>query len=93
MKNHDQRMLKHESLNEKTVSYALLLDELTALRDDLVKSESGFSESLKKVNSQHQAGAINLIHYLGLRRKDVRPLQERLAAAGTSPARAVVLSQ
>ena len=84
MKNHDQRMLKHESLNEKTVSYALLLDELTALRDDLVKSESGFSESLKKVNSQHQAGAINLIHYLGLRRKDVRPLQERLAAAGLS---------
>ncbi|PPD47611.1 MAG: pyruvate kinase [Methylotenera sp.] len=84
MKNNDQCVLKHESLDEKTASYAVLLDELAALRDNLVKFEYGFSDNLKKVNSQHQAGAINLIHYLGLRRKDVRPLQERLATAGLS---------
>ena len=84
MKHHDQNMLKHAILDEETSSYALLHDELTALRDNLVKSENGFSDSLKKVNSQHLTGAVNLIHYLGLRRKDVRPLQIKLAAAGLS---------
>lgn len=84
MKIHDQRKLKHASPDKKTTSYALLLDELTALRDDLVTSENGFASILQLVNEQHQAGAINLIHYLGLRRKDVRPLQEKLATAGLS---------
>jgi len=84
MKHHDQSMLKRAILDEETASYKLLHDELTALQDGLVKSENGFSDSLKKVNPQHLTGAINLIHYLGLRRKDVRPLQIKLAAAGLS---------
>ncbi|MGB8408872.1 MAG: pyruvate kinase, partial [Gallionella sp.] len=32
----------------------------------------------------HQASAINLVYYLGLRRRDMRSLQVRLAAAGLS---------
>lgn len=84
MKNYDQRKLKHVSLDEKTASYALLLDELTVLRDDLVKSENGFADILEQVDIHHRAGAINLIHYLGLRRRDMRPLQKRLAALGLS---------
>lgn len=84
MKNHDQCKLKHTSADEKTATYALLLDELRALRDDLVTSENGLAGILQLVNEQHQAGAINLIHYLGLRRQDVRPLQEKLAAVGLS---------
>jgi pyruvate kinase len=81
---HEQHKLKPASPDEKIDSYSLLLDELTSLRVELVKSESGFSDTLKKVNLQHRTGAINLIHYLGLRRRDVRPLQEKLAAAGLS---------
>jgi pyruvate kinase len=84
MKNYDQSNLKNIIIEEEKNSYALLLDDLVVLRDELIKSENGFADSLKKVISQHQAGAINLIHYLGLRRKDVRPLQERLATAGLS---------
>jgi len=36
MKNQDQCMLNHGLFDEKIASYELLLDELTALRDDLV---------------------------------------------------------
>jgi pyruvate kinase len=82
MKNHDQ--LKHASADGKTATYALLLKDLIALRDELVKSENGFSDILQQVDAQHRTGAINLIHYLGLRRRDVRPLQKRLAAIGLS---------
>ncbi len=84
MKKLDHSMLKRAIVDEETANYALLHDELTALRDDLAKSENGFSDSLKNVNSQHLTGATNLIHYLGLRRKDVRPLQIKLARAGLS---------
>jgi pyruvate kinase len=84
MRNHDPYMVKRTYSNEKMASYALLLDELSALRDYLVASENGFTSMLQSVNGQHLAGAINLTHYLGLRRQDVRPLQEKLAAAGLS---------
>lgn len=46
--------------------------------------ESESAGMLQKVDARHRASAINLIHYLGLRRRDVRPLQEKLAAAGLS---------
>lgn len=42
------------------------------------------AEILRKVDARHRVSAANLIHYLGLRRRDVRPLQEKLAAAGLS---------
>jgi pyruvate kinase len=67
---------------EKT--YAQLLKELLALRDDLVKSEIEFADTLQQVNEHHLTGAINLVHYLGLRRRDVRQLQEQLATVGLS---------
>lgn len=84
MKNLDHSKIKSVIFDEETKVYAQILDELTVLRDDLVKSENTFIDSLNKVNSKHLVGALNLIHYLGLRRKDVRPLQERLATAGLS---------
>jgi len=64
--------------------YASLLDELEELRNELKELEQLFATSLQQANPLHLAGAINLVHYLGLRRRDMRPLQERLAAAGLS---------
>lgn len=84
MKNHDRLELKHAFTDDETAVYALLLSELITLRDNLVTSEREFADILQQVNAHHQAGAVNLIHYLGLRRQDVRPLQERLAAVGLS---------
>lgn len=64
--------------------YADLLRELTVLHQDLTAMESESAGMLQKVDARHRASATNLIHYLGLRRRDVRPLQEKLAAAGLS---------
>ncbi|MDP2823841.1 MAG: pyruvate kinase [Sulfuritalea sp.] len=64
--------------------YAGLLHELDALRGDLMEFEHQSAKTLQSANPLHLAGAINLIHYLGLRRRDMRSLQERLAAVGLS---------
>ncbi|MGC2459073.1 MAG: pyruvate kinase [Gallionellaceae bacterium] len=64
--------------------YAKLLHELEDLRSELKELENSSAEKLQQANPIHRASAINLVHYLGLRRRDMRPLQERLAAAGVS---------
>lgn len=68
----------------KKNAYADLLQELTALRQELITMESESTEILQKVDARHRASAANLVHYLGLRRRDARPLQAKLAAAGLS---------
>jgi pyruvate kinase len=64
--------------------YASLLQELEALQSELKQFEQSSAATLQRVNPHHQASAINLVHYLGLRRRDIRSLQERLAAVGLS---------
>ena len=39
---------------------------------------------MRAVHASHTAGAANLVHYVGLRRHDVRALQDRLAWIGVS---------
>ncbi|MDN5752257.1 MAG: hypothetical protein L0H15_03115 [Nitrosospira sp.] len=68
----------------KKNAYADLLRELATLHRHLMTMESQSTEVLQKVNARHRASAANLIHYLGLRRRDMRPLQKKLAAAGLS---------
>lgn len=84
MKNQCQIESKQILDGDQTAAYAELLKEVEALRDELVISENGFADSLQQVDAQHRAGAMNLVHYLGLRRQDVRPLQLSLASAGLS---------
>lgn len=64
--------------------YAHLYDELEALKSEFKNLERLFASKLESINPLHQADAVNLIHYLGLRRHDMRSLQQRLAAAGLS---------
>ena len=64
--------------------YAGLLHELEELRSELKGLEQSSSAILQNINPVHLPGAINLVHYLGLRRRDMRSLQERLAALGLS---------
>lgn len=70
--------------SEELHPYASLLNELEGLRSELLELEYSFSTTLQHVNPSHQSSTINLIHYLGLRRRDIRSLQERLAAVGLS---------
>jgi len=73
------------SLNSAELNpYASLLNELEVLKDELKELEQLFAPKLQHVNPLHQADAINLVHYLGLRRRDVRSLQKRLSTVGLS---------
>ncbi|MCX7627547.1 MAG: pyruvate kinase [Methylophilaceae bacterium] len=65
-------------------TYAELLQQLCSLRDELAQLERSFEPRLTKIHPRHRSSAINLVHYLGLRRHDVRPLQAKLAAVGLS---------
>lgn len=64
--------------------YVSLLEELETLRSELIALEQQSVPTLQQTHPQHLASSINLVHYLGLRRRDIRPLQERLAAVGLS---------
>ena len=63
---------------------AAAIDELLALRKDLIALEARFHGALRMVHPAHAASSINLVHYVGLRRHDVRALQQRLASFGMS---------
>jgi pyruvate kinase len=65
-------------------AYSSLLRELKKLRQELINAENESSLILQRVATYHQGSAANLIHYLALRRHDMRPLQIRLAAVGLS---------
>jgi pyruvate kinase len=58
-----------------------LLRELRDLRQEMVASEGDAPPHLAGTRAKSLR---NLCHYLALRRKDIRPLQERLARAGLS---------
>jgi len=64
--------------------YAALLHELEELRSELIELEQMSATTLQKETPLHLASTINMIHYLGLRRRDMRSLQQRLAAVGLS---------
>jgi pyruvate kinase len=61
-----------------------VLKELTAIRTDMVDEAIKSQSRLNEVHPNFQASARNLLHYLPLRRRDLRPLQLRLAALGLS---------
>ncbi len=61
-----------------------LIAELREIRSEVVQVEQGFEQRIGHVTEQHKRSARNLLHYLALRRRDIRPLQERLARFGLS---------
>ena len=61
-----------------------LASELTALRDRLLCAEAEHADLISRVRDRHRASARNLVHYVALRRTDLRPLQEALSDAGLS---------
>jgi pyruvate kinase len=63
---------------------AAAVDEVSALRADLVAPPARVSDALRAVHPNHAASAQNLVHYVRLRRHDVRALQDRLAWIGLS---------
>lgn len=61
-----------------------ILGELISLRADLIAAADQARDSILKTNPNYRESARNLLHYLALRRRDLRPMQQRLAALGLS---------
>ena len=60
-----------------------LQQELTAIRADMIDAAKSHRR-LDAVHANYRDSARNLLHYLALRRRDLRPLQLRLAVMGLS---------
>ena len=61
-----------------------LVDQLAEVRRKLLDAEVVHAGELAAVPEAEAAGARNLVHYLALRRFDLRALQSRLASLGLS---------
>ncbi len=61
-----------------------LSSELEAIRDELEALAQAEDEKIELVDPSHRLDAVNLCHYLALRRHDVRALQRQLSERGLS---------
>lgn len=63
---------------------SLVIEELSAIRREMLSREEQARELLNRVHPAHARSARNLVHYMALRRHDIRDLQDRLAGLGLS---------
>jgi len=61
-----------------------LLRQLASLRSEMLDLEASGQTEFAGVHGDHRSSAANLLHYLALRRHDIRQLQGQLAALGLS---------
>jgi len=58
--------------------------EFDVIRQDMMRLTADSADLLQDIDAANQFSARNLLHYLALRSRDLRPLQTRLAAVGLS---------
>ncbi len=61
-----------------------LIRKLEALRADLIRLETDASRLFEGVSATYSSSARNLLHYIALRRHDIRELQDQLTVVGLS---------
>ncbi len=61
-----------------------LISELWMLRKAMLEQQARMQSALSQLDPKQQPSAVNLAHYLALRRFDLRPLQQRLSRIGVS---------
>ena len=61
-----------------------LLPPLLELRDEALRLEKEYADEIKRIEPSYRASARNFIHYMSLRRHDIRELQRDLASVGLS---------
>src|SRR5271165_4952574 len=62
----------------------LLIQELEDLHSEMLNLANENLPVLVQVHKENQVSASNLLHYLALRKHDIRDLQERLGSLGLS---------
>jgi pyruvate kinase len=61
-----------------------IIKKLEALRSEMLETETSVLEKLRGLNANRRESAKNLLHYLALRRHDIRQLQDELSSIGLS---------
>jgi len=72
------------TLESNSRLFERLVPSLDLLREDGLRIERDFAGELSEVEPAYRPSARNLLHYLGLRRHDIRSLQRDLHAMGLS---------
>ena len=70
--------------NENQALAQQLVEQLNHLRAEMLQLEASGMADSASIHPEHLASAANLIHYLALRRHDMRQIQAQLAALGLS---------
>ena len=60
------------------------IESLTKLKNEVLAAELEFAGELAHVVPERRSSAINLVHYIAVRRHDLRPLQDDLHELGLS---------
>lgn len=61
-----------------------LIVPLRELRDEALAFEASYAQEIAHVEPEYRASAKNLLHYLSVRQRDIRPLQRDLTVLGLS---------
>ena len=70
--------------NANQLLFEDLIQKLNQLRSEMVELEASGLTGATEVHPDHAASARNLMHYLALRRHDIRQVQSKLAGLGLS---------
>jgi pyruvate kinase len=65
-------------------TFRSLIKELTDLRIEMMREETSLESRMDQICDLHRESARNLVHYVALRRHDIRDLQEKLTENGLS---------
>jgi pyruvate kinase len=76
--------LTHAVESGEVVQLRELKDQLEIIRSEMLELESNALGGPFDLHESQSESARNLLHYLSLRRRDLRPLQDQLAAQGLS---------
>ncbi len=68
----------------KLASENQLIAKVQEVADGIQALEAEFRDELALIHPDYAASARNLVHYLALRRRDLRPLQDQLSRYGLS---------
>ncbi len=67
-----------------STDFADLITQLGNLREEIINQGREHEASIEALPAERRASARNLVHYLAMRNRDLRPLQEHLVRLGLS---------
>src|SRR6187200_3231868 len=70
--------------SDSSPEFQELIDEALEIRRDLIELTSESLDLLEHVHPSQRESAVNLLHYVALRSRDLRSFQMRLARVGLS---------